>query len=357
MPRRSFFILAVLLVAGTLGATAPDKVLSVEDFFGTFTFYRNQEGAFVNGFIQFNPDHTWYRVTHADTNHDQIPEEVTIERGTDRIVRSDKDEAVLSMTLDNGQAYGTPVDLKYMRGAVETFVLNNETYTRRSLDMPWFDQKKNLKPLASAIAITSVPAGASIWVDGKLQKAVTPLTVDKPTAGEDHVLRAELKGHLPQTRTVKLEEGQRLPVHFELTQGESQLWVRSTPKAHVFVDGVLRGDTLLKLNDIPPGEHVVSMKLPVLGAEYEEKVDLSPEKIIKVSHDFLGRLDVDVGRAVKIFDEGGKKLGEAPGSPIILPIGNNRIVLQDAGGRKKTVFVKIDLDSTTTFKQEFDKIK
>jgi len=349
-----------LLVAGVVLAIAAPafarNVLCVEDFFGAFIFSRLEEDRFVNGFIAFDPDHTWYRVEHVDLDRDQVPEEMTVRRGTYRVVKAEGGEPVIVMVLEGGGDFPTPADLKFRNGMVNSFTIAGVAHTRRRPGMPFFDNERIRKPLGKAIVVTSSPPGASIAIDGRAQSGRTPMTISEPTANEEHVLRAEMTGHMPQERNVGVGEGQKAVVHFEMQEGETQLWVKSRPMTRVFVDGKYRGDSPRKLSDIPPGDHVLALRLPALGIEFEKRVYLAPGKTVKISHDFLGFIEVRVGTKVRVYD-GSKLLGEMPGPRIELPIGNRRLILEDSEGTRKRVTVRIELDKTTVFETPFEELE
>ncbi|MCZ7587155.1 MAG: PEGA domain-containing protein [Deltaproteobacteria bacterium] len=330
-------------------------VLSAEDFFGEFTFARSVEPGFENGFLSFAPDHSWYRVRHVDENKDQVPEVVEVVRGTYRVV-AEETGPVLVLTRDDGAPFGRPEAPRYTNGRIESFEIAGVVYQRRRPTEAYFDQRQNKSALAASLFITSTPPGATVVMDGKTQAGKTPLTVDKPTAGEEHEVRLEMHGHMPQTRTITLEEGKIGRLHFDLEEGATALWIRSDPPTRLFIDGVFRGDTPRRLSDVPPGEHEIEFSMPAQGMRHKENVYLKVGERVVIERAFKGKVTFDVGRPVTVIDEKGRLLGSS-GHPIEMEIGIQHVILRDVKGREKNVYVPVRWNETTGFETPFDEIE
>ncbi len=111
-----------------------------------------------------------------------------------------------------------------------------------------------------ALRIESVPAGADIFLDGK-PAGVTPFEL-KIQPGE-HMVALKLQDHEEWQQRVRIEEGKEYPIRVDMKPiaRESTLAVSSVPsKAYVFVDGVQKGKTPLKLQ-LPLDTYRVQVKL------------------------------------------------------------------------------------------------
>ncbi len=94
-----------------------------------------------------------------------------------------------------------------------------------------------LVPAPATLAITSVPTGATVTVEGTY-KGQTPLSINLPS-GSEHDLRLTLAGHLPESRKLKLnpEENRALSVKLEPQYGT--LFIAGTPAdATLTIDGI-----------------------------------------------------------------------------------------------------------------------
>ncbi len=106
-----------------------------------------------------------------------------------------------------------------------------------------------------AAAFASTPQGAEVFVDGA-PVGRTPVRVELK-AGK-HAVEFKLNT-ATRTKTIAVAQGAELPVSVDWTQQAiGSLQVNSTPTgAKVTVDGKLRGQTPLTLNDLAAGPHTV----------------------------------------------------------------------------------------------------
>jgi hypothetical protein len=114
-----------------------------------------------------------------------------------------------------------------------------------------------------AIAVTSVPPGASIEVDGRSvgSTAASPLEVDDLSLGKNYKVTARLDGY--ETAELIAAPGkQPAPVTVKLVPKQSVVTVDSDPQAAtVLVDGQERGPTPLALTDLAAGtEHELTLR-------------------------------------------------------------------------------------------------
>ncbi len=91
------------------------------------------------------------------------------------------------------------------------------------------------------VELQTVPAGALVYVDQRLQPAQTPLSI-QITAGEFHGIRVEKPGFVPVNHAVKPEDEEpQLSFNLQVErEPRGVLWVDSNQSARVFVDGADR---------------------------------------------------------------------------------------------------------------------
>lgn len=147
----------------------------------------------------------------------------------------------------------------------------------------------NLKPLArkAELRIDSNPTGAEVFLDGA-SKGMTPLKLQSP-AGK-HTIKISLADHQEWESKVEVEEGKEYPFSVDLKPLSKDALlsvVSDPPKASVYVDGVVKGKTPLRLK-LPPGKYDVRMTLKkyrswekevklVAAQEYPLDVKLTPQ--------------------------------------------------------------------------------
>lgn len=178
----------------------------------------------------------------------------------------------------NGLAKGmTPCKLDLLpAGDNEVIVAlpEYETYRARIKLQANEEQTLNipLKALPSSLSIISTPSGAKLFVDDAL-KGQTPLAMDALEAGS-HLVRVEMDGYEPETRTVELNKGQKKVEEFQLVRNAGTLEIMAKPNGtKVSVDGAEKGivmpegdDPVGKLTlELPVGEHRVSLQLKGYG--------------------------------------------------------------------------------------------
>jgi hypothetical protein len=130
-----------------------------------------------------------------------------------------------------------------------------------------------LAPIPSSttgwIYVTSVPAGATVSLDGTVagQTAGNGVLSINNVRNGDHTIRVEMVGYQPYSTTVNVQVSTvsdvlatLVPIPGHTTTGTVS--VTSTPSgANVFIDNVLRGVTPLTLADIPAGSHLILLRL------------------------------------------------------------------------------------------------
>src|SRR5450756_1795598 len=151
---------------------------------------------------------------------------------------------------------------------------------------------------AYSLVVTSIPPGAKVALDGAT-KGVTPLTLIglKP---RNYALVISLKGYAAISRTVDLSDGTQSTQDFSLIKAFGKLSIVSNPAgAQVFLDGKSRGITPLKIDSLPVGDYVLTLKLDgstditdtlsvkegiILAKQYKFDLELGKLSVLSLIH-------------------------------------------------------------------------
>jgi TonB family protein len=152
------------------------------------------------------------------------------------------------------------------------------------------------------LAITTVPPGATVWLDG-IAMGITPLFLSNvPPAA--HRVRIAADGYVSSELSVRTtHEATAMPLRFILQQATGTLELDSDPaSATVQVDGLPRGTTPFSDNRMAPGTHRVIVERPGYRS-FAQAVDVSPGKTERL----VARLEREEGPAPS--DEGLRRRG------------------------------------------------
>ncbi|MDP8206352.1 MAG: PEGA domain-containing protein [Candidatus Electryonea clarkiae] len=136
--------------------------------------------------------------------------------------------------------------------------------------------------------VKSSPPGAKVYLDDELQSGLTPMSIEKISAGL-HTVRLR-KGEFVGQSEIFLESGIMNRLEIPLVKGRATVRVFSNPfEAIVYIDGKKVGPTPQTISDLSAGQH--SFRLTYPGhVNHDEKVYL------KVGEE--NRLDIDMVKAV-----------------------------------------------------------
>ncbi len=110
-----------------------------------------------------------------------------------------------------------------------------------------------------AIDVQSVPAGASVTVNG-VERGIAPLTLRDLPAGT-YTVNLSLSGFTGMSVQVNVEQGRTSEVLATLGPETGTLALNSTPSgARVTVDGTDRGTTPVTIPGLSPGNHTVMLQ-------------------------------------------------------------------------------------------------
>lgn len=209
----------------------------------------------------------------------RTPQQVRVTLTSDSAVLTIKTEPPGASVKVNGLSKGeTPCTLDRLPAGDNEVVLSLPGHVvYRSIIKLQANQEETvevpLKPLPAVLSVVTIPTGARLFVDEKLS-GQSPLTLDAIEVGS-HVVRAELDGYTPVSRTLEFQQGEKKVEEIRLEREVGVLEVMAKPEGiRVFVDGIDQGGVLLSPdNPIPRfsqelavGAHVVSLRLKGHGA-------------------------------------------------------------------------------------------
>jgi len=223
-----------------------------------------------------------------------------------------------------------------------------------------------------ALAVTTDPADAKVFIDGKPQEMRSNAVFRKVRAGA-HAVRVEKDGFEPQRRQVTLEPGKQRQVSFTLkpapavstpatpaeptSGGEGTLVVSAAPFASIFVDDKPVGANVPSVTlALPRGRHSVRAAHPTLGSQ-EWSVEMRAGETKRLSHDFIASNSGGIRVAASVWAYvllDGKATGKT--TPCVLAglkTGEHSISLVRQGfevqGGAKTVTVKAGSEAQVDF--------
>jgi len=178
------------------------------------------------------------------------------------------------------------------------------------------------------LRVGTLPAGATVVCDGILRDAA-PVTIDGLAPGP-HLIRVELAGYVPDSRTVRLAAGEKSAVEINLEQETGLVLVHSTPAgADIAVDGAHRGKAPLLLTDLPRGNYRIKASSPgYQEREMELRVEgRTPQKLDVTLNSDSARLTVNSNPEGAAVVVNGLSHGVTPCVIEQVPSGESKIVL------------------------------
>ena len=166
-----------------------------------------------------------------------------------------------------------------------------------------------------ALGVTSVPPGASVYVDGTYM-GKTPIDDLTITVGQ-HTLRVSLAGYNDEVRTFTITAGSGPYIHVDLTPATGSLTLNTIPSgATLILDGVNRGTTPLTLTGLSPGTHTARFSL----SGYQEDT----ETVTVVAGGSGGGYTFTLSPVVQVPTTGGLALNTIPSGATVVIDGVNR---------------------------------
>ncbi|MCP4676510.1 MAG: PEGA domain-containing protein [Deltaproteobacteria bacterium] len=150
--------------------------------------------------------------------------------------------------------------------------------------------------LHASLNIVSIPAGATVFIDGRDTGKTTPATIETPPG--KHTVALTLAGRKEWSSITELVEGEKSRLSAVLVPPPPTLKVLTRPEgARVFIDGAERGSSPMNATDLSPGTHKVVARFPErpnvarsveLVAGEETKIELvfkekAPKRVTQVA--------------------------------------------------------------------------
>jgi hypothetical protein len=145
-----------------------------------------------------------------------------------------------------------------------------------------------LKPAPGVLSVSTVPAGARLFVDDKLC-GQTPFTLGSLESGP-HVIKVELEGYAAETRSLEFQQGEKKVEEFKLIRDSGTVEVMARPEGvKVYIDGVEQGSVLITpenavgrfSHELAVGGHVVSLRLKGHGT-VERRITIERGKTVSI---------------------------------------------------------------------------
>ena len=119
-----------------------------------------------------------------------------------------------------------------------------------------------LTGLPGTVRVSTDPPGATIWLNGSRQSAVTPVSLSKVRCGR-LVVKVEKEGYRPAERTLELPPDGSITASFDpLVPKHGTLHIASQPVgASAYLDGEYKGKTPLTVDQVAEGQHAIDITL------------------------------------------------------------------------------------------------
>jgi len=136
-------------------------------------------------------------------------------------------------------------------------------------------------PHKTAVAITSEPSGASVFIDDEFH-GTTPIENAQVALGE-HPVRVQKSGYEVLRAVLAVDGSLSSPVHYVLqVSGRGALAISSRPDgASVYLDSDYRGKTPLRLENLEPHAYSVRLEMPNF-ADWQQQVAVKATETVAV---------------------------------------------------------------------------
>jgi tRNA A-37 threonylcarbamoyl transferase component Bud32 len=191
--------------------------------------------------------------------------------------------------------------------------------------------------LETLLVVDTVPSGAQLSIDGKVERAPTPVAMSGLPPGR-HTVAITLKGRAPVDRVVELEAGQREVLTVQLPPSYHALHVETQPTgATVILDDKLQGLTPITLQLSDDDFH--ELRLEKNGYEMikrgitPELKDPSISFTLQAQTRAVARLIVSGDLTLPVFVDGLDSGFVAPTIPLEVLAGTHTVELRDYDGK------------------------
>lgn len=187
----------------------------------------------------------------------------------------------------NGRKCGTtPLTVSGLGPGEYSGVLSMPGYADQSISWQIDSERPRrlwaaLRYNSGEIFIESVTPDTRIFIDG-VEAGIAPVRLSR-TEGK-YLIRAESPGCIPEEQTVTLKRESKRNIRFALKGKPAVLTVESVPGgAEVFINGEKRGVTPCKLENMPSGNYLLRLALPLHDpAEREISLVAGSSETVKI---------------------------------------------------------------------------
>ena len=142
-----------------------------------------------------------------------------------------------------------------------------------------------LTPYKGNVDISSIPAGATIYLDGNYAGIAPRMISDIPTG--KHAISLKLDGYYDWKSEIEIVKGKTVTISAQMEKSEipydGSINIQSTPSnAEVYVNDVFKGNTPLIIRELGPGTYHINLKLTGYQ-DWDASVDVSVDEQEKIS--------------------------------------------------------------------------
>jgi hypothetical protein len=223
---------------------------------------------------------------------------------------------------------------------------------------------KLISPTAQ-LKVSAVPESSLVSVDGVVEDAPAPLTLDELKPG-NYQVHVSAKDFEAQTHIVELADGESRVLAVSLRpeiseeeptpsprdSPEGPLSIRSQPPVWVYVDGERVGKTPLADHGVSVGSHAVVLRNDELGILREITIEVTEDGVQRNETFKKGTVALVVTPWAEVFYKG-KKLGTTPMPAFRLYEGRQELVLKNPEHGRKRITVQVRPGRTTRASARF----
>jgi hypothetical protein len=198
------------------------------------------------------------------------------------------------------------------------------------------------KSAAGGLRVTSTPAAAQVFVDGKA-RGVTPLTITDLSVGRHAVELKSAAGTVERTVTIAADKTE------EMDESIFSGWVAVYSPFDVVAT---EGGRALMIDDrhqimLSPGRHVLRLVNRGLAYDAVRQVDLKPGEVTTLTvAPPPSTITVTATEAADVWVDGAR-VGETPLNAFSVPLGSHEIVVKRAAGGDRRITATVTVNPYT----------
>lgn len=266
----------------------------------------------------------------------------------------------------DGAARGkTPLLIIDISRGKHRLIFSSDGYSPKELEVNIVDDtpQKIIAFLASdsaTLTVHSTPAGATVAING-IVRGRAPCTIVKIPTGECKI-KLTLNGFEPHIRNIILGAGKEEKITTEMIPIPASLRIVSIPdKARIYVNNEFKGESPVKLTDLPPGSYRIRAELaayePLVRTIMLQRADSKVEEFRLEAN--CGTFEITTEPAgVKVLIDGkdsgvtaSRKGGtdrlSVPLKIKLVPTGKRKILLTRSGYFNREVVIDMKKNETT----------